>query len=367
MKPLLVAFLAVGIGVAALASVPATAAEKDYLIVSRGQGSGSTAIDDRIAASGGVRQGTLGGSRAGARGPSATLPSSRQVAMDPRVHGIAEDIEVPWLPAEAVQAAAVDPDEAGLNSEPSSPPTSGTCAESVPIDGRRDIGAAARGWRSSTPDSGASTPTWRRTSTSASAAPSSPQSRASTRSSNGFNHGTHVAGIIAAPINNMGIQGVAPQAEIVGRQGAAQRQRHRQLQLDHPGNPVRDQHPGGCGQHEPWDDVRSHQPGRGRRGAAGRGAQPRDQPRTARACSVVCAAGNEGVDLNSRLWSIPAQSGGGFAVSATAPMRREGLRHARLLHQLRAVGRQRGCSGRRPHRGRRARGHDPRARWARPR
>ncbi len=32
---------------------------------------------------------------------------------------------------------------------------------------------------------------------------------------NGFNHGTHVAGIIAAPINNRGIQGVAPMAEIV--------------------------------------------------------------------------------------------------------------------------------------------------------
>jgi subtilisin family serine protease len=34
---------------------------------------------------------------------------------------------------------------------------------------------------------------------------------------------------------------------------------------------------------------------------------------------VVCAAGNEGVNLNSRLWSIPAQSGNGMAVSATAP------------------------------------------------
>ena len=31
----------------------------------------------------------------------------------------------------------------------------------------------------------------------------------------GFNHGTHVAGIIAAPINDKGVQGVAPMAEIV--------------------------------------------------------------------------------------------------------------------------------------------------------
>jgi subtilisin family serine protease len=34
---------------------------------------------------------------------------------------------------------------------------------------------------------------------------------------------------------------------------------------------------------------------------------------------VVSAAGNEGVNLNSRLWSVPAQSGNGIAVSALAP------------------------------------------------
>jgi lantibiotic leader peptide-processing serine protease len=33
----------------------------------------------------------------------------------------------------------------------------------------------------------------------------------------------------------------------------------------------------------------------------------------------VSAAGNEGVNLNSRLWSIPAQSGNGMAVAATGP------------------------------------------------
>jgi subtilisin family serine protease len=34
----------------------------------------------------------------------------------------------------------------------------------------------------------------------------------------------------------------------------------------------------------------------------------------------ISAAGNNGVDLNSRLWSIPAQSGNGIAVSATGPV-----------------------------------------------
>jgi subtilisin family serine protease len=35
---------------------------------------------------------------------------------------------------------------------------------------------------------------------------------------------------------------------------------------------------------------------------------------------VVSAAGNEGVNLNSRLWSVPAQSGNGIAVSALSPV-----------------------------------------------
>lgn len=39
------------------------------------------------------------------------------------------------------------------------------------------------------------------------------------------------------------------------------------------------------------------------------------------AAGVLCisSAGNEGVDLNSRLWAIPGQSGNGMAVAATGP------------------------------------------------
>ncbi|HEY5277476.1 MAG TPA: S8 family serine peptidase, partial [Coriobacteriia bacterium] len=41
----------------------------------------------------------------------------------------------------------------------------------------------------------------------------------------------------------------------------------------------------------------------------------------ATASGVLCvsAAGNDGVNLNSRVWSIPAQSGNGMAVAATSP------------------------------------------------
>jgi subtilisin family serine protease len=40
---------------------------------------------------------------------------------------------------------------------------------------------------------------------------------------------------------------------------------------------------------------------------------------TAHGTLVVSAAGNEAVNLDSRLWSVPAQSGNGMAVSALAP------------------------------------------------
>jgi subtilisin family serine protease len=41
---------------------------------------------------------------------------------------------------------------------------------------------------------------------------------------------------------------------------------------------------------------------------------------TQQGATVVSAAGNEGVNLDGRLWSVPAQSGNGIAVSATAPV-----------------------------------------------
>jgi subtilisin family serine protease len=40
---------------------------------------------------------------------------------------------------------------------------------------------------------------------------------------------------------------------------------------------------------------------------------------TAAGTLCVSAAGNEGVNLNSRIWSIPAQSGNGMGVAATGP------------------------------------------------
>ena len=58
--------------------------------------------------------------------------------------------------------------------------------------------------------------------------------------------------------------------------------------------------------------------------------------------------GQRRVNLNSRLWSIPAQSGNGMAVARPQRLyiwRCGQLRPCRLVHQLRPVGDQRDCPG----------------------
>lgn len=137
---------------------------------------------------------------------------------------------------------------------------------------------------------------------------------------NTFNHGTHVAGIIAAAINNRGIQGVAPNAEIVA---------------------VKVLSKAGSGEFE-WviagimyaagpdvdADVINMSLGAtfSRINAGGDGTGPLLSAlnrainyATASGTLVVSSAGNNALNLNSNIFTIPAQSGNGMAVSATAP------------------------------------------------
>jgi subtilisin family serine protease len=136
----------------------------------------------------------------------------------------------------------------------------------------------------------------------------------------GFNHGTHVAGIIAAPINNRGVQGVAPSAEIVAvkvlRESGSGSFSWLIQGLMYASGP------------EVQADVINMSLGAtfDRINAGGGGSGPliaalNRAINHAMAAGTLCisAAGNEGVDLNSRLWSIPAQSGNGMAVAATGP------------------------------------------------
>ena len=136
----------------------------------------------------------------------------------------------------------------------------------------------------------------------------------------GFNHGTHVAGIIAAPINDKGVQGVAPLAEIVAvkvlRQTGSGAFSWVILGIMYASSP------------EVQADVINMSLGAtfDRINTGGGGAGPliaalNRAINYATAAGVLCvsAAGNESVNLNSRIWSIPAQSGNGMAVSATGP------------------------------------------------
>jgi subtilisin family serine protease len=137
----------------------------------------------------------------------------------------------------------------------------------------------------------------------------------------GFNHGTHVAGIIAAPINNRGIQGVAPLAEIVAvkvlRSDTGSGSFSWLIQgIMYASGP------------DVQADVVNMSLGAtfDRINAGGGGAGPliaalnrAINHATAAGTLCVSSAGNEGVNLNSRIWSIPAQSGNGMAVAATGP------------------------------------------------
>jgi subtilisin family serine protease len=135
-----------------------------------------------------------------------------------------------------------------------------------------------------------------------------------------FNHGTHVGGIIAAAINDIGVQGVAPQAELV---------------------PVKVLRESGSGEFG-WviagieyaasiqADVINMSLGatfdvaHGGKNNQGLGTLLSALNRavnhaTAAGVLVVSSAGNNGLNLNSSIMTVPAQSGNGLAVSATGP------------------------------------------------
>ncbi len=140
--------------------------------------------------------------------------------------------------------------------------------------------------------------------------------------SNGnFSHATHVSGIVAAPINGIGTQGVAPNAELVLvkvlKDSGSGSFASVIAGIEYASGPA------------VHADVINMSLGAtfDRKNAGGGGAGPllAALNRTvnhaeARGTLVVSAAGNDGVDLNGRIFEIPAQSGNGMAVSATGPI-----------------------------------------------
>jgi len=292
----------------------------NYLIVAKGHGPGSTDLDDLIAYAGATITAKI--PEIGVVLATSANPEFLAIiSADPRVQEAAEDIEVQWINNEQfVAASESDLQTTGINSEPYwgfQWNIRQINADQTAANG--DMGWGVKRARVAVLDSGI----WKdhpdiKPNLNCSLSKSFVPGEGVVPTVASFNHGTHVAGIIAAAINNTGIQGVAPLAEIVAVKVLSQSgsgsfswliqglMYAASIQAD-----VANMSLGAT-----FDRINS--------GGGGAGPLIASLNRAinyATAAGVLCvsAAGNEGWDLNSRLWSIPAQSGNGMAVAATGP------------------------------------------------
>jgi subtilisin family serine protease len=306
-------------------NVSAQSAARHYLILAKGQGQGSTSFTNAVAAANGNVTAVMEG--IGVVTADSSDPNfAAAIAAQPGVQSVAEDIEAQWLsPTEqAVEATDLVATPSGVNSEPFFSTYQWNLRQ-IHADQTAAAGDQGNGVvraRVAVLDSGIVTshediaPNLNLT-LSRSFVPGQNLNPTTTA----FNHGTHVAGIIAAPINNKGVQGVAPQAEIVavkvlGESGSGAFSWIIQG-IEYASSP--DVHA----------DVINMSLGAtfDRINKGGDGAGPllsalnrAINHATANGTLVVSAAGNEAVNLNGRIFSIPAQSGNGMAVSATGPV-----------------------------------------------
>lgn len=322
------AWLIVGclVVVALFAHPNAQTGPKHYLILATGQGAGSTAFTSAVQRAGGTVTGVLediGVVLADSNSPSflKTITAVRGV------QAAAEDAEFQWIqPNEQGVAADVIP--AGTLPVASQEPRGALQWNLQQIHADETAVKGDRGWgdvraRVAVLDSGI--------------IPDHPDIEANLNlelsksfvptepsllpPAGVFNHGTHVAGIIAAPINGIGVQGVAPEAELVAvkvlsAEGNGLFSWIIEGIMYASGPAVR-------------ADVINMSLGAtfDRINAGGGGAGPllaaldrAINHATAAGTLCVTAAGNEGFNLNSRLWTVPAQSGNGMAVAATGPV-----------------------------------------------
>jgi lantibiotic leader peptide-processing serine protease len=141
--------------------------------------------------------------------------------------------------------------------------------------------------------------------------------------SNGqFSHATHVGGIVAAPINGIGTQGVAPNAELVSvkvlRDSGSGSFASVIAGLEYASGPTVHADVINMSLGATFDRINA---GGGNDTAKLISALNRAvNHATANGTLVVSSAGNNGLDLNSRIFTVPAQSGNGMAISATGPV-----------------------------------------------
>jgi subtilisin family serine protease len=294
----------------------------NYLIVAKGHGPGSTDLDDLMGYAGATITAKI--PEIGVVLATSANPDFLAIInADARVQEAAEDIEVQWINNEQfVEASESDLQITGVNSEPYSGyqwNIRQIHADQTAFNG--DMGWGVKRARVVVLDAGI----WKdhpdiKPNLNWSLSISFVPGEDVVPTIAGFNHGTHVAGIIAAPINGKGIQGVAPLAEIVAvkvlrETGSGSFSWLIQGLMYASGPDVQ-------------ADVINMSLGAtfDRINAGGGGSGPLISAlnrainhATAAGTLCVSAAGNEGVNLNSRIWSIPAQSGNGMAVAATGP------------------------------------------------
>lgn len=140
-----------------------------------------------------------------------------------------------------------------------------------------------------------------------------------------FWHGTHVAGIVAARDNNIGVVGIAPEATIVGVKALHNGSGQFGWILGAILYSATPQSEGGAGA----DIINMSLGAQFARGDGNTGAGPLVAAlnkavnyAASRGVLVVSAAGNSATDLDhaKSVITVPAESGSGIAVSATGPM-----------------------------------------------
>lgn len=294
---------------------------KNYLILATGQGKGSTAFAAKL-------------------GPALTsnLQSIGVVlatSTDPKfptwvkglsgVQAVAEDVEFQWLNHEqAIRADANSLTTSGLNSEPYwgyQWNIRQIQADQTAAQGRLGQGAVVAvldaGMITQHPDIAPNVDT--------SLATSFVPGEGVDPVTPGFNHGTHAGGIIAAAINDIGTQGVAPEAKLVPVkvlretgsgtfgwviEGLAYAE---SIHAD-----VANMSLGAVFVRNPNVDCTTTTKDCN---AGPLMAALNRAINHATAAGVLCvsSAGNDGMNLNGPLVSLPAQSGNGMAVSALGP------------------------------------------------
>jgi subtilisin family serine protease len=302
---------------------------RQYVILAHSQGPGSAQLDDLLTAAGGTlvsRSEDIGMVVAESSNPNFLS----LVRADGRVQQAAEDLKVQWIPSPSTEALAEQPGTEDTINNPEPRYALQWAHRHIRADVANDaghLGSEVKRARVAVIDTGVyathiDLAANLNVALSKSFVPSEPGFEFVPPAPGAFSHGTHVSGIIAAPINGVGIQGVAPEAEIVNVKVLQSNTGSGAFSwvingILYAAGPTVDA------------DIINMSLGatfsRTNQGGDGLGPLVSALNRavnfaTRAGTFVVSSAGNEGVNLNSNVWSIPAQSGNGVAVSALGPV-----------------------------------------------